>query len=122
MTSIFKSVLLASLLVLCAPSSRAHTTLRGTVPASGSVLTESPPSIELTFLEPARLTSLMIVTAAGERPLAFTPTASALTFVSAEPRLEPGRNEIRWTALSRDGHVIEGHLIIVLRVATPSGA
>lgn len=93
----------------------AHTTLRGSSPASGSVLTQAPPQLTLTFLEPARLTSLVLVTASGERKLAFTPTGSGLTFTSHAPPLRRGRNEVRWTALSQDGHVIEGSIIIVLR-------
>ena len=40
----------------------------------------------------------------------------------AKPELAPGRNEIRWTALSADGHVIEGSLIIVLRAMARPGA
>jgi methionine-rich copper-binding protein CopC len=99
---------------LVAPA-RAHTTLRGSDPASGSVLTQSPPGLTLTFMEPARLTSLVLVTVAGQRRLPFTPSGAALSFVAAEPALEAGRNEVRWTALSQDGHVIEGSIIIVLR-------
>ncbi|MBK6675312.1 MAG: copper resistance protein CopC [Proteobacteria bacterium] len=100
----------------------AHTSLRGSEPASGSVLTQSPPAVTLTFLEPARLTSLMLVTSSGERRLAFSPSGNALSFVAAKPELAPGRNEIRWTALSADGHVIEGSLIIVLRAMARPGA
>jgi len=94
---------------------QAHTALRTANPVSGSVLTAPPPVLTLTFVEPASLTALTLVNASGQRQLAFTPVGSALTFSSRRPPLVRGRNEIRWRALSRDGHVIEGSIIIVLR-------
>jgi methionine-rich copper-binding protein CopC len=108
-------VLAASIFLAPATPALAHTALKGSNPASGSVLTRSPPVFTLTFLEPARLTYLALVTPAGERRLPFTPSGSALTFSSPRPDLTPGRNEIRWRALSRDGHVVEGSIIVVLR-------
>ena len=106
------------LLMLAAPLG-AHTALQRSSPASGSVLTASPPVLTLTFIEPTRLTSLLLVNSAGERALRFTPLAKAKTFSSPKPGLIKGRNEIRWRALSQDGHVIEGSLIIVLRAPKP---
>jgi methionine-rich copper-binding protein CopC len=93
----------------------AHTTIRSSNPASGSVLTQSPPVFEMTFAERVRLTSLILANSKGEKKLAFKPAASALKFSSAKPGLVLGRNEIRWTALSQDGHVIKGTIIIVMR-------
>lgn len=97
----------------------AHTALRSSSPASGSVLEQSPPALTLTFLEPATLTSLTLVNASGERKLAFAPRAKGLTFTSPKPLLVRGRNEVRWRALSQDGHVVEGSLIIVMRPPRP---
>ncbi|MEQ1597682.1 MAG: copper resistance CopC family protein [Casimicrobium sp.] len=107
--------LILLLAVVFAASANAHTTLQAANPPSGSVLTASPPVLALTFEEPASLTSLTLVTAAGQKRLAFSPVGSALTFTTPRPPLVRGRNEIRWRALSRDGHVIEGSIIIVLR-------
>ena len=115
MNRILKTLVAMSLPMAALSPASAHTSLRGASPASGSVLTQAPPQLSLTFLETARLTSLILVTASGERKLAFTPTGSALTFTTLRPHLERGRNEVRWTALSQDGHVIEGSIIIVLR-------
>lgn len=114
---------LAALLVM-APiaGAHAHTALQDSSPASGSVLTEAPPALALTFVEPTRLTSLVLVTSAGEKRLTFTPSGSARSFTSARPPLLRGRNEIRWRALSQDGHVVEGSIIIVLRAPRPQGA
>lgn len=104
-----------ALLVVLASSAQAHTSLRSSSPASGSVLTESPAVFSLTFLEPVRVTSLVLVTAAGERQLEFAPVGSAVTFTVTGPGFVAGRNEVRWKALSQDGHVIEGSVIIVIR-------
>lgn len=114
---------LAALIVMMPLGSvQAHTALQGSNPASGSVLTESPPALTLTFIEPTRLTSLILATSAGEKRLTFTPSGSARSFTSQKPALMRGRNEIRWRALSQDGHVVEGSLIIVLRAPRPQGA
>ena len=32
-----------------------------------------------------------------------------------EPALQVGRNEIRWKGLSKDGHVISGTLVFVVK-------
>lgn len=109
--------LAAALALLLAPASAllAHTALKGSNPASGSVLTQAPPVLTLTFAQPTRLTSLVLVNTAGEKALAFKPGGSALSFTTPKPALVPGRNEIRWRALSQDGHVVEGSIILVLR-------
>ncbi|MEZ5958578.1 MAG: copper resistance protein CopC [Hyphomonadaceae bacterium] len=112
--------IIAALFAACfmwAPPAAAHTTLEQTSPASGSVLTESPAQLTLTFGEPTRLTSVAVATASGERRLDFTPAGSATTFTVASPQLAAGRNEIRWRALSRDGHPVDGSIIIVVRPA-----
>jgi len=93
----------------------AHTTLQSTSPASGAVLVQSPSEVTLTFGEPTRLTSIVVVKAGRERRLSFTPSGSAMTFVVPAPALTTGRNELRWRALSRDGHPVEGAIILVVR-------
>ena len=112
------AALFAALMALATPA-MAHTTLERTSPASGSVLTESPSQLTLTFGEPTRLTSVVVATASGERRLDFTPSGSATTFIVAAPELAAGRNEVRWRALSRDGHPVEGSIIIVIRPSSP---
>jgi len=115
MKRILEAFVLVALQVALASNAQAHTTLRSSSPASGSVLTEAPALFSLTFLEPARMTSLVLVTVAGETRLQFAPVGSAVTFTVSRPGFVPGRNEVRWTALSKDGHVIEGSVIVVLR-------
>lgn len=112
------AALVAACLLWGAPA-MAHTTLERTSPASGSVLAESPSQLTLTFGESTRLTSVAVATASGERRLDFTPSGSATTFTVAAPVLAAGRNEVRWRALSRDGHPVEGSIIIVVRPTAP---
>ncbi len=105
---------LLALLMMTGPAA-AHTTLQSTSPASGAVLTRSPEQVTMTFGEPTRLTSVALVTASSERRLSFTPSGSATTFTITAPALVAGRNELRWRALSRDGHPVEGSIILVVR-------
>ena len=94
----------------------AHSTVKRTVPASGSVLPSSPSEVLIEFNEPARMTGMVVVAAEqSERKLAFDPTGEATSFVAKEPRLGTGRNEVKWKALSKDGHPISGTIIVVIK-------
>lgn len=98
----------------------AHTSVSSTTPKSGSELQQSPPAIEITFRGEARLTSVVVIGAdKSERKLDFTPKASAATFKVPNPELEAGRNEIQWKALSKDGHVVSGSLVLTIAPKTP---
>lgn len=103
----------------------AHSTIKGTSPASGSILPATPDRISIEFNESARLTAVIVASADGsERKLAFAPESSDTVFTVEAPQLEEGRNEVRWTALSKDGHPIKGTIIIVVRpgATTPAPA
>ncbi|WP_430418193.1 copper resistance CopC family protein [Phenylobacterium sp.] len=97
----------------------AHTALAGSTPASGSILAASPKEIVLTFKEPTRVASVS-VEAGGqpERRLTVATKGAARSVVIAEPRLAPGRNAVRWRAVSADGHAVSGEILIVIRPAT----
>ncbi len=106
-----------AVLLLAAIPAFAHTTLTSSVPASGSILPQSPERVTLSFGELTRLTSVVVTTSGGERRLAFEPTGAALEFHVGAPALANGRNELQWRALSRDGHVVSGSIILVVRPA-----
>jgi len=94
----------------------AHSILKSSTPASGATLAGSPDKVILEFNESARITSAVAV--ADGRPdqkLEIAPRANAQVFSIQTPDLPPGRNEIRWKALSKDGHVISGAVIITIR-------
>jgi copper resistance protein C len=97
----------------------AHTTVEQAVPADGAVLEQSPPTIELKFKHAVRMTSVIVLDAAkAERKLAFEPTTRTQVVAIVSPNLDPGRNELRWKALSEDGHVISGSLSYVIKPAS----
>jgi copper resistance protein C len=109
---------LTSLCVLMMVSAlaSAHTAAISTNPKSGSVLQQSPPAVEITFKDAVRMTSVVLVQQGkAERKLTSSPQASATTFKIENPQLEPGPNEIRWIALSKDGHVIKGVIELTLK-------
>lgn len=93
----------------------AHMKVASTTPKNGSELEQSPPSIEITFSAAARLTSVVVVGAdKSERKLDFTPKTTATAFTMSNPELKAGRNEIQWKALSKDGHVVTGSLVLTI--------
>lgn len=102
-------------LTLVAPSAHTHSVLESSSPASGSVVERSPEQIGLSFREPTMLTYLAVVSTSGERRLTFAPVGVAEAFTASTPELIPGRNELQWRALSKDGHVVEGSIIIVVK-------
>jgi methionine-rich copper-binding protein CopC len=106
----------ALLLAVLAPlAAFAHSALKRSDPPSGSVLKAPPPSVVLEFNEPARLTSVVAVGAdQSERKLEFAPAGSATSFTVAAPALSAGRNELRWKALSKDGHPVSGTVVLVV--------
>lgn len=114
LTSSLRRLVVLTASALLALSAHAHSKLDSATPKSGSTLDSSPASIELKFKDAVRLTSVVLAQSGGERKLAFTPNASAQQFSIAKPGLASGRNELRWTALSRDGHVIEGVVVYVI--------
>jgi copper resistance protein C len=116
--------ILSALAALALPvAALAHTTVASTTPENGAVLAASPPVIEISFKAPANLTSVVVVAPGqAERKLEFEPRASATTFKLASPALVAGRNEIQWKALSKDGHVISGTLVLTIDATAKSAA
>ena len=105
--------------LLASEPALAHSNLKSTNPASGSVVTTSPFVIELNFGEEVRLTSVVIVKPDGTQlPLTFTPEGSAVAFAVKRPELASGKNEILWKALSKDGHVVSGTFVLTLKPAS----
>jgi methionine-rich copper-binding protein CopC len=105
-------------LSLFAGLSFAHTSVATTTPKSGAVLAQSPPVIEIQFRDEVRMTSVVVLDVNKvERRLEFAPKSSAAAFKLENAELRPGRNEIQWKALSKDGHVVSGSLIITIAPA-----
>lgn len=116
MKSFLKALAPAAVVLFAATPAFAHSTVKNVTPASGSVLLASPAEVVITFNEPARITSVVVdEPGTGERKLEATPGGLASTFTLPAPKLGSGRNEIKWKALSKDGHPIQGSIIIVIR-------
>jgi copper resistance protein C len=111
---------LALLALVSALAADAHTKLESAKPADGAVLEHSPPTIEIKFKHAVQMTSVVVVQAdKSERKLTFAPATSTAVITIDKPGLTAGRNEIRWKALSKDGHVIDGTLVYTVK---PAGA
>lgn len=112
-------ILFAVLMSLLATAVLAHSTVKSTVPANGATLTASPPQVVINFNEPTRLVSVTATsTGTEEKKLQFSPANEAASFTIAAPQLATGRHEIKWRALSKDGHPISGTIVLVIK---PSG-
>jgi methionine-rich copper-binding protein CopC len=113
---------LSLLLLTAAPTfqAAAHTTVASSTPPSGSTLEQSPPVIELKFHGAINLTSVVVIDAGkAERKIDFTPHASATVFQVPNPQLAPGKSEVKWTGLSKDGHVVTGSLAFEVKPKEP---
>lgn len=125
MGRLIRAIAGAMLMLAAAGPALAHSKVKETSPKSGAVLLQSPPEVTITFGEPARLTSVILAEAGmPERKLTFTPSGSSTTFKLPDPKLGSGRNEIKWKALSKDGHPISGSIVITIRegLAMPEGS
>ena len=108
----------AILLVAFASVAAAHTAAVGSTPKSGSILAASPPSIEITFKAPVRVTAVIVQQdGKPDRKLSSTPATAATTIKIENPQLEPGLSHVRWTALSQDGHVVKGVVDLTVKPA-----
>lgn len=115
---VIKQIVAPLLLGFFAAQAIAHTKVTATSPKSGSMLKQAPPSIEISFHDPVRLTSIVALEPGKpERKLEFTPTDSAAKFTVTHPDLGAGRIEIQWKALSKDGHVLSGSFLFTIEPA-----
>jgi copper resistance protein C len=116
--SILKMTIAALALTVSTSLVLAHTAAT-TSPKTGAVLTQSPPAIEIKFEHEASLTSVVVIEAGKpERKLEFTPKGSAKAFTVSNANLSVGHNEVQWKALSKDGHVMSGTIVITIAPAT----
>jgi methionine-rich copper-binding protein CopC len=109
------SLLSGLALVAFGVTANAHAHLQKSSPADNSVITTSPPNLELNFSEAARLTALSIQK--GDEPqqkLKPLPTATAQQISVPLPPLTPGTYLVSWRVVSDDGHMMSGALHFTL--------
>jgi methionine-rich copper-binding protein CopC len=98
-------------LLAFAAGAQAHTHLKQSTPAEGSVVTSPPPNIVLTFSEAARVTALTLQKEGAEKQkLAPLPAAAAEQVTVPVPALAPGKYVVNWRVVSDDNHVMSGAL------------
>ena len=98
---------------------QAHAHLVGSTPAEGAVLTASPPHLELSLSEPARLTAASL-RRGTDKPQALTFASSApAQHISLDlPALQPGPYTLQYRVISADTHIASG--TVHFTVAAPS--
>ncbi|WP_448006407.1 copper resistance CopC family protein [Agromyces bauzanensis] len=93
-----------------APAS-AHDELLASSPEDGQVLDAAPASVELEFSNDIieMGTAIIVVDAAGEELAAGEPAIAGRTVTATLPAdVADGEYQVRWRAVSADGHPIEG--------------
>jgi len=89
----------------------AHTHLKDSQPADGSVVTVAPDNIVLRFSEAARVTALTLhKVREAERKLGPLPTAPAQQVTVPLSKLGPGKYVVTYRVVSGDGHIMSGEL------------
>ena len=110
--SIMAGVALAFLAVSLQPlPAAAHSPLISSSPANGDVLAAAPPAIKMKFRSTARLVRLALTGAqSGEVTLSEEHLmVEKHRHTVALPAIAADEYEVRWRALSADGHVVKGN-------------
>ena len=113
---------LASLLALGTANLYAHTALKASQPAAGTVVNMAPEELKLTFTEPVRLVKVEILHM-GEHALetGFKPTTEAKAeFAVAMPLLSPAGYTVNWSAIGDDGHTVSNSFAFTVDPDAPA--
>ncbi|WP_028491372.1 copper resistance CopC family protein [Thioalkalivibrio sp. ALE19] len=113
MTMITRNTLLsglAALLLAFAAPLTAHEGQMGQVPEDGSTVEGTPEEIGIHFDGAMRITQFDVVGPQGRVSLEGGPGNDPTEEYHVRPAgdLEPGRYEVRWRGLARDGHMMSG--------------
>jgi methionine-rich copper-binding protein CopC len=92
----------------------AHAVLVSSSPANGSMLTQAPKEIRLSFNEAieARFSSVTLTKSDGRKVQTGRASSEGQKhsdLVVSVPALEPGKYQVRWQATSADSHRIQGN-------------
>ena len=83
-------------------------------PSDGASV-RAPRVLALTFREPVRLAEVTITGPSGEMPMMIASAGEQRSYSVPLPDLEPGRHEVKWRALARDGGAHQGRLSFTVR-------
>jgi copper resistance protein C len=103
----------ATIAALYANAAVAHAVLVTSTPANGSILSQPPREIRLSFNEgvEARFSSVTLARVDGKKVQTGGPSSDAQKrsdLVVSLPPLQPGKYQVRWKATSADSHRIQG--------------
>ena len=109
------SILIAAVLIcLCMPSAAfAHSKMAKSVPAEGGTAKAGLSEITLGFSKPVRVMLIKVKNVAVNSGVeaGFKPAASYATSLAFKVApLQPGRYQVNWSAVAKDGHVMRGTL------------
>jgi methionine-rich copper-binding protein CopC len=102
---------LAAVLLGASALTYAHTHLKESLPAEGSVVNTPPSNIVLKFSGAARVTALTLQKDGGaEQKLSPLPTEPTAEVSVPAGQLAPGKYVVNWRVVSADNHVMSGKL------------
>lgn len=103
--------LLTAVLSARGPSALAHAGMTDSTPADGETVEADISRITLEFSQDVRVTLVQVVPAGSSEPVDLKsepPGAFADAVAVSVPALAAGAYKVRWTAIARDGHVMDG--------------
>jgi copper resistance protein C len=110
MRNLIYGLAFAILAALYANVATAHAVLVSSSPANGSILSQAPREIRLSFNEgiEGRFSSVTLTRSDGKKVQTGRASSNARDLVVSLPSLEPGKYQVRWQATSADSHRIQG--------------
>jgi len=103
--------LLVAVLSAHGPSAWAHADLTASTPADGETVEADISRIALEFSQDVRVTLVQVVPAGSSQPVDLKselPGAFSDAIAVSVPALATGAYKVRWTAIAKDGHVMDG--------------
>ena len=103
--------LLAAPILADAPGARAHAGLTNSTPAAGESVAAYISRISLEFSRDVRVTLVQVVPSGSSQPVDLQselPGAFADVVTVSVPALTAGAYQVRWAAIAKDGHVMDG--------------
>lgn len=110
----------ACTLIGASAAAQAHAKLESSQPKANSESAGAPAEIRLRFNEPleAAFSKIALVDArqaAVVLPATALDKADPKVMFAAVPALKPGQYEVRWSAMTHDGHKVKGHYAFSVR-------
>ncbi|AZG36289.1 copper resistance CopC family protein [Shewanella psychromarinicola] len=115
---LFNSALVATGLFLSG-SALAHVGLSDSMPANGSMVSQAPTTLQLTFTAPVRLVKLTMQDEKQQSiPLTLPSSATSQeAFSFSLPALNAANYTVNWMIMSDDGHKMKGNMSFMLHNA-----